>query len=135
MEKAADHFLIKLEDNIYGVRFNGFKLRDINTNKAYHEYYPKDVYKLDNFKIIFQIKNLILLERHYIGGKLAANFRFVFPVFIQNSSNDVEFIYVIPKLSPEVEAKLEKREYVHSESHSFCRWKINCPQKSKVYLF
>ena len=36
MDKAADHFFLKLEDNIYGVRFNGFKLRDINTNKVYH---------------------------------------------------------------------------------------------------
>ena len=65
------------------------------------------------------VKNLVLLERHYIGGKLAANFRFPFPVFIPNSENAVEFIYEIPKLSPEVEAKLEKGEDIHAESDTF----------------
>ena len=146
MDKATDHFLIKLEDNIYGVRFNGFKLRDINTKKVYHQYYPKDPYELDYFadhildypfpneilkgqkhlgtslKLVVgdkPVKNLVLLERHYIGGKLAANFRFQFPIFIPNSQNDVEFIYDIPKLSPEVEAKLEKGEDVHAESDTF----------------
>ena len=92
MEKPADKFLIKLEDNIYGVRFNGFKLRDIQTDKVYHEYYPADPYELDYFadhmldypfpndilkgqkhlgtslKIVVGdklVKNLVLLERHY----------------------------------------------------------------------
>ena len=37
MEKAADHFFVKLEDNIYGVRFNGFKLRDLKDDKVYHK--------------------------------------------------------------------------------------------------
>ena len=137
MDKALDLFLIKLEDNKYGVRFNGFRLRDIQTGKVYHEYYPKDPYELDYFadhmldypfpndilkgekqlgtslKIVVGdnlVKNLVLLERHYIGGKLAANFRFTFPAFIPKSSNDVEFIYAIPKLSPEVQEKLKKEK-------------------------
>ena len=146
MEKATDHFLIKLEDNIYGVRFNGFKLRDIKTGRVFHEYYPADPFELDYFadhmldypfpneilkgqkhlgtslnlvvgdKVV---KNLVLLERHYIGGKLAANFRFHFPLFIPKSENTVEFIYEIPKLSPEVEEKLEKGEDIHAESDTF----------------
>ncbi len=146
MEKAADHFFVKLEDNTYGVRFNGFKLRDMKDDKVYHEYYPADPYELDYFadhvldypfpndilkgqkhlgstlKLVVGdklVKNLVLLERHYIGGKLAANFRFCFPIFIPKSENTVEFIYEIPKLSPEVEEKLEKGEDVHAESDTF----------------
>ena len=146
MDKPTDKFLIKLEDNIYGVRFNGFKLRDIKTEKIYHEYYPKDPYELDYFadhelnypfpneilkgqkhlgtslKLVVgdkMVKNLVLIERHYIGGKLAANFRFVFPMFIPNSENQVEFIYEIPKLSPEVEEKLQKGEDIHAASDTF----------------
>ena len=146
MDKAADHFLVKLEDNIYGVRFNGFKLRDIKTDKVYHEYYPANPYELDYFadhildypfpndilkgqkhlgtslKLVVGdklVKDLVLLERHYIGGKLAANFRFTFPAFIPKSENAVEFIYEIPKLSPEVEEKLEKGEDVFAESDTF----------------
>ena len=145
-EKALDHFLIKLEDNIYGIRFNGFRLKDIKTGKVYHEYYPADPYELDYFadhlldypfpndilkgqkhlgttlKLVVGdklVKNLVLLERHYIGGKLAANFRITFPAFVPNSENTVEFIYEIPKLSDEVEEQLEKGEDIHAESDTF----------------
>ena len=62
---------------------------------------------------------MVLLERHYIGLKLTANFRFVFPVFIPKSSNDVELIYSIPKLSPEIEEKIKKGEDLHAESDTF----------------
>ena len=146
MDHALDHFLIKLEDNKYGVRFNGFRLRDLKTGTVYHEYYPKDPYELDYFadhmldypfpneilkgqkhletslNLVVgdkPVKNLVLLERHYIGGKLAANFRFPFPLFIPKSENKVSFIYEIPKLSPEVEEKLEKGEDIHAESDTF----------------
>ena len=146
MEKPSDKFLLKLEDNIYGVRFNGFKLRDIETDKIYHEYYPKDPFELDYFadhmldypfpndilkgqkhlgtslKLVVGdnlVKNLVLLERHYIGGKLAANFRFQFPMFIPKSENSVEFIYDVPKLSPEVENQLKNGEDVHAASDTF----------------
>ena len=146
MDKPTDKFLIKLEDNIYGVRFNGFQLRDIKTGKIYHEYYPKDPFELDYFAdhmldypfpneilkgqkhlgtslnlVVGDnvVKNLVLLERHYIGGKLAANFRFAFPLFIPKSENKVEFIYDIPKLAPEVEEKLNKGEDVHAASDTF----------------
>ncbi len=146
MEKASDHFLVKLEDNIYGVRFNGFQLRDIKTDKVYHEYYPADPYELDYFAdhildypfpndilkgqkelgtslnlVVGDkfVKDLVLLERHYIEGKLAANFRFVFPAFIPKSENKIEFIYKIPKLSDEIEKKLEKGEEIYAKSDTF----------------
>ena len=48
---------------------------------------------------------------------LILDFNFLF--FIPKSENDVEFIYDIPKLSPEVEEKLEKGEDVHAESDTF----------------
>ena len=62
---------------------------------------------------------MVLLERHYIEGKLAANFRFVFPAFIPKSSNDDEFIYSIPKLLPKIEKKIKKGEDLHAESDTF----------------
>ena len=65
------------------------------------------------------VKNLVLLERHYIGGKLAANFRFHFPVFIPNSENDVEFIYDVPKLSEEVQNQIKNGEDVLAASDTF----------------
>ena len=89
----------------------------VETKKIYHEYYPKDEYELDYFadhmldypfpneilkgqkhlgtklnKVIVgdkPVPNLILLKRHYIGGKLAANFRFNFKMFPHKSKNEV----------------------------------------------
>ena len=164
MDKACDKFLIKLEDNVYGVRFNGFKLRDIKTDKVFHEYYPADPYELDYFadhmldypfpndlikgekhlgttlKLVVGdklVKNLVLLERHYIEGKLAANFRFTFPAFIPKSENTVEFIYEIPKLSPEIQAKIEKGEDVHAESDTFVfvEGKLNVHRRAKYTYY
>ena len=132
MEKAADHFLVKLEDNIFGVRFNGFKLRDIKTGRVFHEYYPADPYELDYFadhmldypfpneilkgqkhlgtslNLVVgdkPVKNLVLLERHYIGGKLAANFRFPFPLFIPKYENKSDFLEVLKDILKDFEVK------------------------------
>ena len=147
MEQPLDKFLVKLEDNIYGVKFNGFRLKDAESGKVFHEYYPKDEYELDYFadhmldypfpndilkgqkhlgtklNIVIVgdklVKNLVLLERHYIEGKLAANFRFPFKLLPPKSKNEVEFIYVIPKLSDEIEEKLKKGEDIHGASDTF----------------
>ena len=146
MEKPTEDFLIKLEDNIPGVRFNGFKLRDTESGKVIHEYYPEDIYELDYFADHILdyhfsnemlknekhfgttlnlcvgnqlVKDLVLLERHYINGKLAANFIFKFPIFMPNSQNSIEFIYNIPKMSQEVEEKMTKGEDVEAKSDTF----------------
>ena len=164
MEQPLDKFLVKLEDNVYGVKFNGFCLRDVESKKIYHEYYPKDEYELDYFadhildypfpndilkgqkhlgtslKLVVGdklVKNLVLLERHYIGGKLAANFRFEFPVFIPNSQNDVEFIYDVPELSPEVQNKLKNGEDIHAASDTFVfvEGKLNVHRRAKYTYY
>ena len=49
MQAPTDKFLVKMEDNKPGVRFNGFKLRDCDSGEVYHEYYPENVYELDYF--------------------------------------------------------------------------------------
>ena len=49
MQSPTEDFLVTLEDNKPGVRFNGFKLRDCETGEIYHEYYPENVYELDYF--------------------------------------------------------------------------------------
>ena len=68
MQSPTDHFLVKLEDNTPGVRFNGFKLRDCESGEVYHEYYPENVYELDyfnNLNIFYNILILILLLSNY----------------------------------------------------------------------
>lgn len=146
MEKPTDHFLIGLEDNVYGVRFKGFKMRDLQTGEVFHEYYPENKDELDYFadhildytfsnELIQNernlgttlklcvgnqlVKELVLLERHYIGGKLMANFHFKFPLFMPNSQNSIEFIYNVPKLPPEILEAMKNKEDVHAQSDTF----------------
>ena len=145
LDKPTDHFIVTLEDNKPGVRFNGFKLRDSETDEIYHEYYPSDIYELDYFadhtleykfgyKIIKTknigttlklvvgdnlVKNLLIIERHYIDNKLAVNYQFKFPLFMPKSENSIEFIYTIPKLAPEVEEQIKNGETVHAKSDTF----------------
>jgi hypothetical protein len=145
MKEAANKFLVKLEDNVPGVRFNGFKLRDCDNDVVYHEYYPENVYELDYFadhmlEYVFPnkilktktlgstlklvvgnqvVKNLVLVERHYIDGKLAANYDFKFPLFMPNSTNTIEFIYTIPKLGDDVYKKMNSGGTIHAKSDTF----------------
>ena len=73
MEKPLDHFLVKLEDNIYGVKFNGFRLKDAESGKVFHEYYPKDEYELDYFAdhmLDYPFPNDILKGQKHLGTKL-----------------------------------------------------------------
>ena len=145
MKAPTEDFLVKLEDNTPGVRFNGFKLRDLDSGEVYHEYYPQDVYELDYFaeneldytfpnkilkaktlgstlKLVVGnqiVKNLVLVERHYIDGKLAANYSFKFPLFMPNSSNSIEFIYNVPKLSEEIVKRMNNGDPISAKSDTF----------------
>lgn len=145
MQEPTKEFLVKLEDNKPGVRFKGFKLRNMETGEVYHEYYPADVYELDYFadneldysfpnKILKAktlgstlqlvvgnqvVKNLVLVERHYIDGKLAANYHFKFPLFMPNSQNSIEFIYNLPKFTDDVAKRMDKGESITAKSDTF----------------
>lgn len=145
MKEPTRAFLVKLEDNKPGVRFNGFKLRDCETGEVFHEYNPSSVTELDYFadheldykfstRILKAktlgstlklcvgnqtVKNLVLAERHYIDGKLAANYSFEFPLFIPNSENSVEFIYTLPKFDESVLNKIKKNEPIFAKSDTF----------------
>ena len=55
------------------------------------------------------IKDLIFIERYYFKDRLLSHFEFKFPFCIPKSKNDVEFVYDLPKLTPE-----EKDEIVNS---------------------
>lgn len=146
MQKPTDKFLVKLSDNVHGVRFNGFKLRDMDTGEIYHEYYPSDIYELDYFadhildysfsnKILKakklgstlklcigdkDVKQLVIIERHYINGKIAANYSSPkYPLLFKNSENSVEFIYDMPKLPEETVKDIENGKPVKANSDTF----------------
>ena len=65
------------------------------------------------------MKKLTLVERHYIDNKLAANYQFTFPLFMPNSKNSIEFIYNVPKLSEEVQKRMNNGQDIHAKSDTF----------------
>ncbi len=145
MQTPADRFFVTLEDNVFGIRFKGFRLRDCDTNETFHEYYAQDLYELDYFadhlleyrfpqKILtcntlgsnltlvvgeFLVHKLTLIERHFIEDKLTASYRTNYPLFMPNSENNVEFIYSVPELSEETRKKLSLGEPIKAKSDTF----------------
>jgi hypothetical protein len=141
----TEKFLVTLEDNTYGIRFKGFKLRDCDTNEIFHEYYASDIYELDYFadhileykfpqKILRSktlgsnltlvvgnniVQKLTLIERHYIDEQVVASYRSDYPMFMPNSENNVEFIYSVPTLSEESKKKLALEESIEAQSDTF----------------
>ncbi len=145
MKEPSPSFFIGLEDNIYGIRFKGFKLRDVQTGEVFHSFVAEDIYELDYFadhelSYIFPnqilraknlgsnltlvigdnlVKDLTLIERHYIDNQLQANYKFEFPLFMPNSENNIEFMYPIPPLSKQSQEKLERGEEIMAKSDTF----------------
>ena len=145
MTEPSTDFFVGLSDNIYGIRFKGFKLRDVETGEVFHSFIAEDIYELDYFadhelSYIFPnqilraknlgsnltlvvgdnlVKDLTLIERHYIDDQLQANYKFEFPLFMPNSENNVEFIYPVPPLTKESQERLEKGEDISARSDTF----------------
>lgn len=145
MTQPSTDFFVSLQDNTYGIRFKGFKLRDVQTGEVFHSFVADDIYQLDYFadnelSYIFPnqilraknlgsnltlvvgdnlVKDLTLIERHYIDDQLQANYKFEFPLFMPNSENNVEFIYPVPPLSKESQERLERGEDIFAKSDTF----------------
>jgi hypothetical protein len=143
--KMTDNFLVKLEDNTYGIRFIGFKVRDVDTGEIFHQFKSKNPYELDYFAdhileysfpqkmlkantigtdLCFvvgdkPVKNLDFIEKHYINGELMTSYEFNFPLFMPKSENNIEFIYSIPKLKDEIKSSLNKGEDIKASSDTF----------------
>ena len=145
LQTPTDKFLVALEDNVHGIRFKGFKLRDCDTNEVYHEYQSQDLYELDYFadhlleykfpqKILKAktlgssitlvvgpqlVQKLTLIERHFIDDQLVASYRTDYPLFMPNSENNVEFIYSVPAPSETTKKKISLGEPVDAKSDTF----------------
>lgn len=143
--KPLDKFLVKLEDNTFGVRFIGFKVRDFDNGEIFHEFKSRNIFELDYFadnileyafpnKILkaktigtdltfvvgdVEVKNLDFIEKHYIDGELMKAYEFNFPMFPPGSENNIEFIYPLPNLSKNIKEKLKKNEPIEAFSDTF----------------
>ena len=145
MTTPADSFFVRLEDNTYGIRFKGFRLRDCDSNEIFHEFNTQNVFELDYFadhlleyrfpqKILQSktlgsniilvvgdsfVQKLTLIEKHYIDDIVVAAYRNNYPAFLPNSENNIEFIYSIPNLSEETKKKVSLGEAVQAKSDTF----------------
>ena len=145
MNAPSKSFYVSLEDNIYGIRFKAFKIRDVSTKEVFHEFSTDDVFQLDyfadnllNYQFPYKmlransigtnltlvvgdklVKDLDFIEKHYIEGELVKSFEFNFPVFLPKSTNSIEFIYDLPKLNDDIIKKIKENEDINAFSDTF----------------
>lgn len=146
LQKPTENFLIGRESNIYDIRFKGFQLRNLITNEIYFSSYNGDkneelqdyyadhelTYNFDSnilktktlgtnltISVGTIVKNLDLVERHFINNKIIADYEFHFPVFLPNTENNVEIIYEVPKLTEESMKLLNIGEEIQAKSDTF----------------
>ncbi len=65
-----------------------------------------------------EVKNFLMIERHYFNDKLIKSFEFKFDFCIPNSVNTWESIYVIPEIDPELKKQMIAEPW-HTRSDSF----------------
>ena len=145
MERWSDKFFVKLEDNTYGIRFIGFKIRDCDKGTVFQEFRAESIYDLDIFagmelqyhfpqEILMaktigttltlvvgdnHVKNLDFVERHYIYENLVGNYTFNFPFFMPNSENNIEFIYNVPMLPQKAKEDMLNGRDIPARSDTF----------------
>ena len=125
--------MCKLSDNWPVFKFGGFKIRDCvskitlvdvpeqeldeevseedNPSTRVIKYHlGPDFLKLSTVGLTLnfgigskEVKKMQMVERHYFRGKVIRSYEFKFGFIIPNSKNSWEFIYDLPKLSPEEE--------------------------------
>jgi hypothetical protein len=144
-KKPTEKFLVKLENNAYNIRFIGMKIRDIDTGDVYQDFKAENIYQLDYFadnilEYYFPnqilkaksigtnstfivgdnlVRNMKIIERHFINDNLVGNYEFDFPICMPGSTNNIEFIYNIPKLEESVQRDLIDDLDIYAESDTF----------------
>ena len=65
-----------------------------------------------------EVRNFLMIERHYFNEKLIKSFEFKFDFCIPNSVNTWESIYVMPEIDPELKKQMIAEPW-HTRSDSF----------------
>ena len=65
-----------------------------------------------------EVKNFLMIERHYFNEKLIKSFEFKFDFCIPNSVNTWESIYVLPEIEPVLKKQMIEEPW-HTRSDSF----------------
>uniref|UniRef100_A0AC35TMR9 GMP_PDE_delta domain-containing protein n=1 Tax=Rhabditophanes sp. KR3021 TaxID=114890 RepID=A0AC35TMR9_9BILA len=79
----------------------------------------KDIGAYIEFKVGDEpIKNFEMIEKHYFKGKLLKSFQFAFGFCMRNSTNTIEHIYQVPKLTDKEIDEIVKAPY-ETRSDSF----------------
>jgi hypothetical protein len=146
LTKPTTNFLCDLKANIYDLKFQSFRVRDLDTGFTLFEiedcgetdeedltddsriikyHLGSDFLELSQLgtNLTFSVgnkpvKNLIMIERHYFKEKLIKSFEFKFDFCIPNSVNNWETIYTIPQLDDETKLDMINSPW-ETQSDSF----------------
>jgi hypothetical protein len=145
MTEPADFFYTEKSDNTYGIRFNSFKVRDVDSGEVFMDaqgqseeefdkYWDTEIeyvfpYRLLRAKSIgtnigmvvgtTPVKNMYFIERHYYGDILLDTYSFKFPFFMPNSENNIEFIYNVPKLPDAINESIKSGTTFLTQADTF----------------
>ena len=161
MNEPSEYFFTEKSDNTYGIRFNSFKIRDVDngevfmdvngqTQEEFDKFWSTEIEYVFPFKILrsksigtnfgmlignSSVKNMFFIERHYYSDQLLDTYSFKFPFFMPNSENNVEFIYNVPKLPVEITESIKNGKPFITESDTFVyvEEKLVIHRKSKFY--
>lgn len=161
MTESTDYFFTDKEDNIYGLIFSSFKVRDAETGEVFvdvngqtkedfEKYYDKEIeyvfpHRLLKAKTIGTniglvigsqpVKNIHFIERHYFDSRLLDSYSFKFPFFMPNSDNNIEFIYSVPKLPETIIdcMKCGQTFVTYSDTFVFVEDQLITHRKAKFY--
>ena len=76
-----------------------------------HEF-PRAFFQLRNLELNLEftnvngdqpLQNLVLIEKHFFNGEVLSQFEFNFPFCMPKSTNNWQYVYELPQLSPELQ--------------------------------
>ena len=88
---------------------DGQKKKDMRILK--HSF-PRTFFMLRNLELNLQFTNvngdqpladLTLIEKHFFRGQILSEFEFNFPFCVPKSTNEWQYVYQLPELSPELQ--------------------------------
>ena len=78
----------------------------------------------------------MLVEKHFFRGQILKEFEFKFPFCVPNSTNQWQYVYDLPVLSPEMQEEMVNAPFeTHSDSFFFAEGKLIVHNKASYSYY
>ena len=107
--------------------------------------FPRTFFMLRNLELNLQFTNvngdqpladLTLIEKHFFRGQILSEFEFNFPFCVPKSTNEWQYVYQLPELSPELQQEMvDAPNETHSDSFFFSEGRLIVHNKASYSYF